>query len=71
MDQQQLPSYTDVVVVGAGPAGLTCALSLAQNGLSPVIVDARPAAQVAFRATVIHPNTLEVSCAASSAVYTH
>lgn len=33
----------DALIVGAGPAGASCALWLAKLGLSPLLVDARPA----------------------------
>ncbi len=35
---------TEVVVVGAGPAGLSCALALAEAGVSVRVVDEQPAA---------------------------
>jgi thioredoxin reductase len=33
----------DALIIGAGPAGASCALWLARLGLSPMLVDARPA----------------------------
>lgn len=59
-----LPQQTTVLVVGAGPAGLTAAASLAFHGCKDlIIVDAvegnmRP---LSSRALAVHPATLEVS----------
>lgn len=33
----------DVVIVGAGPAGLSAALTLAERGLRPTLIDENPA----------------------------
>jgi NADPH-dependent 2,4-dienoyl-CoA reductase/sulfur reductase-like enzyme len=33
----------DVVILGAGPAGISCALELAQNGIHSLIIDENPA----------------------------
>ena len=49
----------DVLVVGAGPAGLATALGLAQSGIDFRIVDALGEAQNTSRAAVIHAATLE------------
>jgi ribulose 1,5-bisphosphate synthetase/thiazole synthase len=38
-----LPTTTDVVIVGAGPTGLTLAATLASNGTSFVLLDRRMA----------------------------
>jgi 2-polyprenyl-6-methoxyphenol hydroxylase-like FAD-dependent oxidoreductase len=56
----ELPSTTDVLVVGAGPVGLTLAASLEARGVDVVVLD--KAAEVAntSRAAVIHARTLEV-----------
>ena len=35
------PEYTDVLVVGAGPSGLMCALALARYGVDTMIVERR------------------------------
>jgi thioredoxin reductase (NADPH) len=37
-------SHEDVVIVGAGPIGLACAISARRRGLDPLIVDAGPIA---------------------------
>ncbi|MCS7185095.1 MAG: NAD(P)/FAD-dependent oxidoreductase, partial [bacterium] len=29
----------DVVVVGAGPAGISCAITLAKNGIKPIVIE--------------------------------
>lgn len=50
---------TDVMIVGAGPAGLATALGLAQHGVSFIIIDALGQAQNTSRAAVIHAATLE------------
>ena len=55
-----LPQETDVLIVGAGPAGLALAVGLQQAGLHPVIVDRLAAGQNTSRAAVIHAHTLEV-----------
>jgi 2-polyprenyl-6-methoxyphenol hydroxylase-like FAD-dependent oxidoreductase len=55
----QLPRHTDVLIVGAGPAGLTLAVTLAQLGISHVIIDAKPAAAPGTKAAAIQPRTLE------------
>lgn len=50
---------TDVVIVGAGPAGLAAAIGLAKRGVDFMILDALPEAQNTSRAAVIHAATLE------------
>ncbi len=53
-------SNTSVLVVGAGPVGLTLALRLAAAGVPHLVVD-RAAAPARFsRAAVVHARTLEV-----------
>ncbi len=56
----ELPRTADVLIVGAGPVGLTLAASLQARGVDVVLVD--KAAEVArtSRAAVIHARTLEV-----------
>jgi hypothetical protein len=61
---QSLPSSTTVLVVGAGPAGMACALSLWSSGVRDmVIVDAVEhgyGGDNSSRAFSIHASTLEV-----------
>lgn len=55
-----LPSATDVLVVGAGPVGLTIAVSLAQQGFDVTVADNQAAGDNTSRAAVVHARTLEV-----------
>jgi 2-polyprenyl-6-methoxyphenol hydroxylase-like FAD-dependent oxidoreductase len=51
---------TDVLVVGAGPTGLTLAASLVARGARAVVVDKLPEGQNTSRAVAINARTLEV-----------
>jgi 2-polyprenyl-6-methoxyphenol hydroxylase-like FAD-dependent oxidoreductase len=51
---------TQVLVVGAGPVGLTSATALVKAGIEVTIVDAAEAGKNGSRAAVIQANTLEV-----------
>lgn len=53
-------SRVDVLIVGAGPAGLMCANGLARAGVSVRIIDKRPEAIPAGQADGIQPRTIEV-----------
>jgi 2-polyprenyl-6-methoxyphenol hydroxylase-like FAD-dependent oxidoreductase len=55
-----LPNHTEVLIVGAGPVGLTLAISLVQRGREVTIVDAQEEAEHTSRAAVVHARTLEV-----------
>ena len=55
-----LPARTDVVIVGAGPTGLTLACALAAQGVGYVIIDQAGQGGNTSRAAVIHARTLEV-----------
>lgn len=50
----------DVIIVGAGPVGMTCALSLFKRGITVCILEKEPAPVVDQRAASIHPPTLEM-----------
>ena len=51
---------TDILVVGAGPAGLALALQAHDHGAAVRVVDRRPAADRPSRALILHSRTLEV-----------
>jgi 2-polyprenyl-6-methoxyphenol hydroxylase-like FAD-dependent oxidoreductase len=55
-----LPTATDVLIVGAGPAGLTLAVGLARQGRLVTVVDGQAASDHTSRAAVVHARTLEV-----------
>ncbi len=50
----------DVLVVGAGPTGMTCAIELARRGVRVRIVEKRTAASTTSKALVVHARTLEL-----------
>jgi len=56
----ELPRTADVLIVGAGPVGLTLAASLQARGVDVVLVDRAAEAARTSRAAVIHARTLEV-----------
>src|ERR1700756_3095647 len=55
----KLPKSTDVLIVGAGPAGITLAISLKQLGVDCVIIDQLPSPPDDTRAAFVQPRTLE------------
>jgi 2-polyprenyl-6-methoxyphenol hydroxylase-like FAD-dependent oxidoreductase len=55
-----LPTTTDVVIVGAGPTGLTLAATLATSGVGFVLLDRLSEGANTSRAAVVHARTLEV-----------
>ena len=57
----KLPSYTDILIVGAGPVGLAAALSLHKQGCTDItVVDSLVAGENTSRALAVHAATLEV-----------
>jgi 2-polyprenyl-6-methoxyphenol hydroxylase-like FAD-dependent oxidoreductase len=57
--RDDLPSLTDVLLIGAGPTGLALATTLRQAEVSHVLIDRLEAGQTTSRAAVIHAHTLE------------
>ncbi|CAK5283211.1 unnamed protein product [Mycena citricolor] len=53
-------TQVDVLVIGAGPAGLMCANALAKAGVNVRIIDQRPSKVAAGQADGIQPRTIEV-----------
>lgn len=51
---------TDVLIVGAGPVGLTAAIVLTQHGHKVTVVDRQAEGANTSRAAVVHPHTLEL-----------
>ncbi|MED5812469.1 NAD(P)/FAD-dependent oxidoreductase [Mycolicibacterium sp. 050232] len=51
---------TDVLIVGAGPVGLTAAIVLIQHGHDVTVVDQQAEGANTSRAAVVHPHTLEL-----------
>lgn len=55
-----VPHSADVVIVGAGPAGLTAAITLVDAGVDVVVLDRLAAGANTSRAAVVHARTMEV-----------
>jgi 3-(3-hydroxy-phenyl)propionate hydroxylase len=55
-----MPESTDVVIVGAGPTGLTAALFLAEAGIDVTVLESRTSIYDDPRAATFHPPTLEM-----------
>ncbi|GJJ15718.1 hypothetical protein Clacol_009996 [Clathrus columnatus] len=51
---------SEVLVVGAGPTGLVAAITLAQQGVNVIVVDAAISNNNGARAAVVHAHTLEI-----------
>ena len=49
-----------VVIVGAGPVGMVCALALNRRGVPVTVFELEPAPVKDQRAATIHPTTLEM-----------
>ena len=52
--------HVPVVIVGAGPAGLATAVSLARNGVESLLVERRPELSALPRATVLSTRSMEL-----------
>ena len=50
----------DVIVAGAGPVGLVCALKLARAGVDVLLLEAEPQLNEELRASTFHPPTLDM-----------
>src|SRR5690242_6326258 len=55
-----MTSQADILIAGAGPAGLTLALQARAHGAAVRIIDRRPEAFRPSRALILHARTLEV-----------
>lgn len=51
---------TDILIVGAGPTGLTLAVALAARGITAVVIDRQAEGLNTSRAAVVHARTLEM-----------
>lgn len=60
MKRLRTRQQTDVLIVGAGPVGLSAALALARAGLTVRVVDAAPGIDPRLRASTFHPPTLDM-----------
>jgi 2-polyprenyl-6-methoxyphenol hydroxylase-like FAD-dependent oxidoreductase len=60
MTERTGTDHTDVLIVGAGPTGLTAATRLAQHGVGHVVLDAAPAATTTSKASLVHASTIEL-----------
>ena len=56
----QTNSHHQVIVVGAGPVGLLCALDLARQGVQVCVLELEPNTTLDLRAGTFHPPTLEM-----------
>ncbi|WP_197994635.1 FAD-dependent monooxygenase [Gimesia panareensis] len=56
---QTLPAHTPVLIVGAGPTGLSLAIELVRRNIDCLLIDRNPEPLPFDRATVIHSRSLE------------
>ena len=52
-------SQADILIIGAGPVGLTLANELARRGVKPVIIDKAPGIREVSKALILHVRTQE------------
>jgi 2-polyprenyl-6-methoxyphenol hydroxylase-like FAD-dependent oxidoreductase len=57
---QTLKTETEILIVGAGPTGLSLAAELRRRGIDPAIIDRQAAGANTSRACVVHARMLEV-----------
>jgi 2-polyprenyl-6-methoxyphenol hydroxylase-like FAD-dependent oxidoreductase len=62
-----LPTETDVLVVGAGPAGLALTAALAALGVDHLTIEPKPAVDPGSKAAGVQPRTLEFLAALGAA----
>lgn len=55
-----LPKAPDVLIIGAGPAGLTAAAEAIRHGLSVRIIDQNESRSIYSKALVVHSRSLEI-----------
>ncbi len=53
-------AHKPIIVVGAGPVGMVCALALNRRGVSVTVLEQEAAPARDQRAATIHPPTLEM-----------
>ncbi|HIL02323.1 MAG TPA: FAD-binding protein [Myxococcales bacterium] len=53
-------SGADVLIVGAGPTGLTAGSELIRHGFSVRVIDSKPSPSRLSKALVLHARTMEV-----------
>jgi 2-polyprenyl-6-methoxyphenol hydroxylase-like FAD-dependent oxidoreductase len=61
--ESYMPTTTDVLIVGAGPTGLTLAIQLARSGISCRIIDTASAPTDTSKALAVQARTLEIFAA--------
>ena len=67
-----LPEQTSILIVGAGPSGLSAAISLFNQGCKDIlIVDAAERSPDTSRAMAIHAATLEVGISSYGGLRSH
>ena len=60
-------SQADVVIIGAGPAGLVCAMAVATAGFSTLVLEVEADIPVNLRGSTFHPSSLDLLEAAFGA----